>query len=151
MSTHLLGSTVLMGLVFGGMFYALSTLGVERSSEVADTGTVQPYASGAGGPRSVADSPRRLGAVFVVVALALGALSVGIVGGMGASEEVVSTLFTAAIALLGLLIVGFLFVGSYTMARQYGFGQAGSLATGLFVVGGAGILLVAVNLTAGLF
>jgi len=146
MSTHLLGSTILMGLVFAGIFYALSRLGVQRSAEVADTDAVQPYASGAGEAPRHDESPRRLGALFILFTLALGVISVGMVGGLGTGEGLVSTLFGVAVALLGLLIVGFLFGGTYTMARSHGLGKAHGIAAGLFIVGGAGILLVAVNL-----
>lgn len=149
MSTHLLGSTILMGLVFAGIFYALSKLGVQRSAEVADTDTVQPYASGPGERPRHDESPQRLGALFILVTLTLGALSVGMVQGVG-TEGLASSLFGVAVAVLGLLIVGFLFAGSYTMARSHGLGQAAAVAAGLIVTGGAGILLVAANLTMGI-
>jgi hypothetical protein len=149
MSTHLLGSTILMGLVFAGIFYALSKIGVQRSAEVADTDAVQPYASGPGERSAGVGSPQRLGAVFVVVTLALGVISVALVGGLGAGEGLAASLLGAAVGLLGLLVVGFLFGGTYSMARSHGMGQAHGVAAGLLVTGGAGILLVAANLVVG--
>ncbi len=149
MSTHLLGSTILMGLLFAGIFYALSKLGVQRSAEVADTDAVQPYATGPGERPSSDTSPQRLGALFVLVTLVLGAISIAIVGGMGTAESLAPSLLGAAVGLLGLLVVGFLFAGSYAMARSHGLGRAHGVAAGLFVAGGAGILVVAINLTTG--
>jgi hypothetical protein len=149
MSTHLLGSTVVMGLVFAAIFYALSTVGVTRSAEVADADAVQPYASDPG-ERGGFGSPRRLGALFVAGTLALGVISVALVGGFGAGEAIAPSLFGVAAGLLGLLVVGSLFGGAYTMARSHGMGQAHGVAAGLLVTGGACILLVAVNLTVGI-
>jgi hypothetical protein len=145
MSTHLLGSTVVMGLVFAGIFYALSTLGVQRSAEVADTDAVRPYASGPGERSGDAGATQRLGAMFVAFTLALGVISVALVGGMGAGEGLGPSLLGAAVGLLGLLVVGVLFGGTYSMARSHGLGQAHGVAAGLLVAGGAGIILVAAN------
>lgn len=152
MSTHLIGSTILMGLVFAAIFYALSKIGVQRSAEVADTDAVQPYATGPGErPGEEEWSPQRLGALFLVVTLALGAISVGIVGGLGTAEGLAPSLLGAAFGVIGLLLIGFIFGGSYAMARSHGLGQAHSVAAGLFVAGGAGILVVAINLVTGAF
>jgi len=151
MSTHLLGSTVLMGLVFAGIFYALSTFGVQRSAEVADTDAVQPYASGSGDGQGDIESPGRLGAGFLLLTLALGVISVGLVGGMGTAEKLAPSLFGAAVAVLGLLLFGVLFGGTYSMARSHGLGHAHGVAAGLFVLGGAGILLVVANLITDVF
>jgi len=146
MSTHLLGSTVLMGLVFGAIFFALSRIGVSAGTDATEEGAIQPYTGPAGELGGTEESPMQLGAAFLAVTLVLGALSVAAVGGMGTSEEVVPSLFGAIVGLLGLLLVGFLFSGSYVMARQHGLGQAHGIAVGLFLVGGAGVLLIAVNL-----
>ena len=150
MSTHLLGSTVLMGLVFGAIFFALSRIGVTVGTDGAEEGALQPYTGTAGAVEGGDESPMQLGAAFLGVALVLGALSVAAVGGMGASESALPGLFGAIVALLGLLLVGFLFAGSYVMTRNHGLGRAHGIAAGLFLVGGAGILLVAVRLV-GLF
>jgi len=152
MSTQLIGSTILMGLVFAAIFYALSKIGVQRSAEVADTDAVQPYATGPGErPSRQEVSPQRLGALFMLVTLALAAISIGIVGGLGTAERLAPSLLGAAFGLLGLLIVGFIFGGSYAMARSHGLGQAHSVAAGLFVAGSAGILVVAIKLVTGAF
>ena len=149
MSTHLLGSTVLMGLVFAAIFYSLSRIGVTRAGGGAEDGTIQPYSGTSGTVASSAESPGRLGAVFLAVTLALGGLSVAVVGGMGASESLVPSLFAAIVALFGLLLVGFLFAGAYVMSRQHGLGQAHGVAAGLFLVGVVGILVIAANLAFG--
>ena len=148
MSTHLLGSTVLMGLVFAAIFYSLSRIGVTRAGGGAEDGTIQPY-SGTSGTVASSASPGRLGAMFLAVTLALGGLSVAVVGGMGASESLVPSLFAAIVALFGLLLVGFLFAGTYVMSRQHGLGQAHGVAAGLFLVGVVGILVIAANLAFG--
>ncbi|WP_254838126.1 hypothetical protein [Natronomonas marina] len=147
MSTHLLGSTVLMGLVFGAIFLALSRIGIAESTDGGEEG-IEPYTGVTGTAES--ESPMRLGAVFLAIALLVGALSVGVVGGMGTSESLAPSLFGAIVGLFGLLLVGFLFAGSYVLARQHGLGQAHGVATGLFLVGGAGILLIAANLMFGI-
>ena len=148
MSTHLLGSTVLMGLVFAAIFYSLSRIGVTQAGGAED-GTIQPYSGTSGTVASSTASPGRLGAVFLAVTLALGGLSVAVVGGMGASESLVPSLFAAIVALFGLLLVGFLFAGTYVMSRQHGLGQAHGIAAGLFLVGVVGVLLIAANLAFG--
>ena len=147
MSTHLLGSTVLMGLVFGAIFYSLSRIGVSRAEGSTEDGAIQPYAgTSPGAVASSAESPGRLGAVFLAVTLVLGGLSVAAVGGMGTSENLVPGLFAAIVGLFGVLLVGFLFAGTYVMSRQHGLGRAHGIAAGLFLVGIVGVLLIAANL-----
>jgi hypothetical protein len=142
MSTHLFASTVLMVLVLAGTYLGIARLDRRQRSEATDLPARRSGAA-AGRVAKAADDPAELGAGFVVVALLVGALSVAAMGG---STIPLPGTFGLIVGLLGVLLVGFLFLGSYVVVRQHGLGQAQGIAVGLFGVGGVGILLVAANL-----
>lgn len=143
MSTHLFGSTVLMALLLMAIFVGLARLGRRQRQGQGSGGLPAKRDETAMGRVSEsADNPATLGAIFVVVVLAAGATTVGAVGGAGGLPNA----FAAVTALLGLLVTGFLFLGTYVVVRQHGLGRAQGLAAGLFGVGGVGVLVIAANL-----
>ena len=145
MSTHLFGSTVLMALVVAAIFVGIAR--VDKRQRVETEGLPATRSERAMGQATrTADSPARLGALFVVGALFVGVLTLAAVGGAPVS---LPNAFALTVAMVGLLLVGFLFLGSYAVVRQHGLGHAQGVAAGLLLVGGAGILLVAANLVFG--
>lgn len=145
MSTHLIGSTILMVVVLGAIFLGIARLGTRRHTESAELPARRSDAA-VGRLAKTADDPAELGAVFVVLTLAVGAVSLAAVGGVSGS---LPGAFAAIVGLIGLLLVGFLFLGTYVVVRQHGLGRAQGVAAGLFGVGGVGILLIAANLVFG--
>lgn len=146
MSTHLIGSTVLMVLVLGAIYLGIARIDKRQRTETAELPATRSEVVG-GRLSQTADDPAELGAIFAVLVLVLGAMTLGVVGGPTA---MLPNPFALVVALMGLLLTGFLFLGTYVVVRQYGLGPAQGLAAGLFLLGGAGILLVAANLVFGI-
>jgi hypothetical protein len=92
------------------------------------------------------DTPAGLGAIFVVLTVTAGLLALTAVGG---PADLLPSAFALIVGMLALLLVGFLFAGTYVVVRQHGLGPAQGLVVGLLGVGSAGILLVAANLVFG--
>lgn len=147
MSTHLIGSTVLMALLVAGIFVGVTRIG-RRHRERQGTGGVPARREGTRADRvsRTVDTPAGLGTIFVVLMLAAGLLTVAAVGGPVGD---LPNAFAMVTALLGLLVTGFLFLGTYVVVRQHGLGPAQGVAAALFGVGGVGILVVAANLVFG--
>lgn len=145
MSTHLIGSTVLMALVLGAIYIGLARIDRRQQTESAELPARRSDAA-VGRLSETADDPAELGAIFVVLALAVGGASLAAVGG---SSGTLPSGIGAIVGLIGLLLVGFLFLGTYVVVRQHGLGRAQGVAAGLFGVGGVGVLVVAANLVFG--
>jgi hypothetical protein len=146
MSTHLLASTVLMAVLILALFVTARRL--RTSTPPAPTGGEKPVSSGER-LASRLDSPAGQGAMFVALAFAAGALAVASVGGMDGLAALVPNVFVLLIVFLGLMLTGFLFLGSYVTVRQHGFGTAQGLVAGLFVTGIVFVLLVTADLAFG--
>lgn len=144
MSAHLFGSTVLMALLVVAIFVGVTRVGRRhrRRQESAELPAKRDETAARRVSRTL-DTPAGLGAVFVVLVLVAGLSTVAAVGGPLGSLPNAFALITA---FLGLLVTGFLFLGTYVVVRQHGLGQAQGLAAGLFGVGGVGILVIAANL-----
>lgn len=145
MSTHLLASTVLMAVVLGAIYLGIARLG-DRQRNATGGLPARRSEQAAGRVSAAADDPIELGAVFVVLVLAAGVLTLAAVGALPAS---LPGGFAVVVALMGLLLTGFLFLGTYVVVREHGLGTAQGVAAGLFGVGGLGILLVVGNLVFG--
>lgn len=145
MSTHLLASTVLMVLVLAGTYLGIARIGRRQRTASTDLPARRSDAAADRLARA-SQSPAELGAVFVAVALLVGAVAVAAMGGSTVS---LPGAFGLIVGLIGLLLTGFLFLGTYVVVRQHGLGRAQGFAAGLFGVGGVGILLVAANLVFG--
>lgn len=146
MSTHLIASTVLMGLVLGAVYLGIARLDSRERGQTAAALPATRSEATAGRLSETADDPAELGAIFVVLVLAVGAVTLVSVGG---APELLPAAFGIVVALLGLLVTGFLFLGTYVVVRQHGLGRAQGVAAGLFGVGGVGILVVSANLVFG--
>lgn len=142
MSTHLIVSTALMVVVLGAIYLGIARLG-ERQRSATSGLPARRSETAAGRVSRRADDPAGLGAAFVVIVFALGALTLAAVGALPGG---LPSAFGLVVGLLGLVVTGFLFLGTYVVVRQHGLGAAQGVAAGLFGVGGLGILLVAANL-----
>ena len=146
MSTHLIASTVLMGLVLGVIYLGIARLDRRERQETAATLPATRSEATVGRLSKTADDPAELGAIFVLLVLAVGAVTLASVGG---APDLLPGASGIVVVLLGLLVTGFLFLGSYVVVRQHGLGRAQGVAVGLFGVGSVGILVVAANLVFG--
>jgi hypothetical protein len=146
MSTHLLASTVLMAVLILALFVTAGRL--RTSTPPAPTGGEKPVSS-VERLASQLNTPAGLGAMFVTLAFAAGALAVASVGGMGGLAALVPNVFVLLIGFLGLMLTGFLVLGSYVVVREHGFGTAQGLVAGIFIAGLVFVLLVAANLALG--
>lgn len=147
MTTHLLGSTILMGLLFVLVLLTASRLSARSEPAEASSGELVPLDQRVS---STVDSPAGLGAIFVVLTLTLGVLTLVAIGGFESMTVTIPNVFVLVSGFIGLLLLGFLFLGSYVVVREHGFGPAQGIAAGLFGLGGALILLIAANLVFGL-
>ena len=142
MSTHLILSTSLMVVVLAATYFGIARLGDRQRG--GDSGLpARRSESVAGRVSRRKDDPAGLGAAFVVIVLALGALTLAAVGAIPGG---LPSAFALVVGFLGLLLTGFLFLGTYVVVREHGLGTAQGVAAGLFGVGSLGILLVAANL-----
>lgn len=146
MSTHLIASTVLMGLVLGAIYLGIARLDRRERQQTSAALPATRSEAPAGRLSRTADDPAELGAIFVVLVLAVGAVTLVSVGG---APELLPGAFSIVVGFLGLLLTGFLFLGTYVVVRQHGLGTAQGVAAGLFGVGSVGILVVAANLVFG--
>lgn len=143
MSTHLIASTVMMALVLGVIYLGIARLDRRERQQTSTSLPATRSGAPAGRLSRTADDPAELGAIFVVLVLAVGAVTLASVGG---APDLLPGAFGIVVALLGLLLTGFLFLGTYVVVRQHGLGQAQGVAAGLFGVGSVGVLVVAANL-----
>lgn len=141
-------STVLMGLLVVATAIAVARLGIRREPPTKEAGG--RYEATVDSLRSLAQSPTVWAVVFVGCALAVGLLPALAVGRFGISESLGATFFNVVYGIVGLLMVGFVFVSSYAGTRQRGFGNAQGVVVGSFSVGLLFVLLVAVRLVVGL-
>lgn len=142
MSTHLIGSTVLMALLVVTIFAGVSRIGQREKRDTAALPVKQADTPG-GRVSRAADSPAGLGTIFLVLTLVLGATTLAAIG---PASGMLPNAFAIVMGIVGLLLAGFLFLGTYAVVREYGLGAAHGVAAGLIGLGGAGILLVAANL-----
>lgn len=140
-------STVLMGLLVVATAIAVARLGIRREPPASESG--DRYEATVDGLRSIAQSPALWAIVFVGCALAVGLLPVLAVGRFGISESLGATFFNVVYAIIGLLIVGFVFLSAYAGTRQRGLGNAQGVVVGSLAVGMIFLLLVAVQLVVG--
>lgn len=147
MVTQAIVSAVVMGLLVAAVFVAVSRLNtVSRASSGAAKS--DRYRPGREPAEGLSEKPGVLGLVFVVVALLAGVVTLGAVGGLPFSLGV--NAFGLVMALLGLVVAAFLFLGPYAVVRQNGFGNALGVAAGIGGLGVAFLLLILVQLVVGI-
>lgn len=137
-------STVLMGLLVVATAIAVARLGIRREPPTREAG--DRYEATVGRLRSFAQSPAVWAIVFVGCALAVGLLPILAVGRFGISESLGATFFNIVYAIVGLLILGFVFISSYAGTRQRGLGNAQGVVVGSLSVGLLLVLVIAVRL-----
>lgn len=142
MVTQALVSTVIMGLLVAAVAVGLSRASQGREGRAAS----DPYAEATDRLSSVGDDPAVLGAVFIVVALAAGLVTLATLGVFDLPEGMAGSLFGATLAVIGLVVAAFLFLGPYVLVREHGLGNALGIAAGVVGLGFAFLLLVATNL-----
>lgn len=95
------------------------------------------------------DSPAVLGGVFALLAVLIALATVASVGAFGVSDALASRVVGGVVALIGVVLAAFLFLGPYALTRQHGLGNAHATAAGLASIGLAFLLVVAAQLMAG--
>lgn len=140
-------STVLMGLLVVVTAIAVARLGIRREPPTRETG--DRYEAAVNRLNSLAKSPAVWTVTFIAVALAVGLLPILAVGRFGVSEALGATFFNVVYAIIGLLIVGFVFLSAYAGTRQRGLGNAQGVVVGSLAVGMLFLLLVALQLVVG--
>jgi hypothetical protein len=144
MVTQAFVSAVVMGLLVVGVFAAATRLNAAASTTTEGT-KIQWY--GATSRASVSERPDMLGFGFVVVALLAGVITLGAVGGLPMLSG--SNPFGLIMAMLGVLIAGFLFLGPYTVVRQNDLSHALGVAAGIAGLGFAFLVLIIAQLAYG--
>lgn len=98
--------------------------------------------------RTVANNPNVWTLTFVVLTAVLTIAGIMFVGGFGIPEEMFGMIQPIIFGFLGLLIAGYLILGTWVVARRRGHPFAHALAETLSVVGLLIILLIAARLIA---
>lgn len=139
MVTVTLASTVVMGLLAVAIVVAASRYATapERPDDRLG-GTARLSAS--------LDDPSVLGGIFVVLALIVAVVTLGAVGALGVPSSLATASFTGVIAVLGLLLAGFLFLGPFVVTRNHGLGDALATVAGVTMIGFALLAVVAARL-----
>jgi hypothetical protein len=146
MVTQAYASTAIMGLLVLAIAVGLSRAANRRTRpEDAE----DPDDTAAKRLSAASENPAVLGAVFLLVALLAGLVTVAAVGGFGLPEGTAVSLFSATLAVLGLVVAAFLFLGPYVVTRQHGLGNAHGVAAGITGLGFAFLALVAAQLLIG--
>lgn len=146
MVSSALVSTVLMGVLLVVAFVAVARLGRKVQHDELTGDADDRYDAMVIRGRAVANHPATWTIAFIGLALIAGLVAVLAVGGFGMAEEAIPGLFGAVVAIMGLLIAGFLFLGPYFAVRQRGLGNAHGVAAGVGVVGLGFLLLVSAQL-----
>lgn len=138
----LLASTVLMGVLTAGLvMLAANGRQWRRYSPTALPATRD-------GGASMSERPGMLALGFIAIVFVVGGTVVLLAGGlstMGTPTPSID-LAMAVSGLLGLLIAGYVVVGSYSTVRSHGAGSAQALMVGLWALGLLFVLAVAVKL-----
>lgn len=145
MVTQAFVSAIVMGLLVVGVFAAATRLNAAASTTTEGT-KIQWYGA-TSGRTSVSERPDMLGLGFVIVALLAGVITLGAVGGLPMLSG--SNPFGLIMAMLGLLVAAFLFLGPYTVVRQNDLGHALGVAAGIAGLGFAFLVLIIAQLAYG--
>ena len=133
-----------MGLLLVAVFVGVSRYGSQRTH--GDAADVDRYDEVVARLGEIARNPAVWTVVFVLAALGAGAIATAAVGGFDVPEEALAAFFGAALAVMGLLFAGFLFLAPYFATRNRGLGHAHGVVVGTLTVSSAIILLIATNL-----
>lgn len=141
-------STFLMGLAVVAVFLAVTRIGTKREPPRAvpeERSRVETWAHSA---ESIARSPAVWTVTFVVLAVGMGLAAIAAVGDLGLPESVVGPLLGVVGGIIGLLLAGFVFYGTYSATRARGLGNAHGIAAGTLMLGLVLLLVIAARLVA---
>ena len=148
MTSLTLLSTGLMGLLVVATFIAIAEIGGQRTAPAGDE-SGGSYEAIVASLSEVVRTPVVWAISFVGITLLIGGSILLGVGGFGVPEGMASTLVTLAYLLVGLLLVGFVFLGAYFATRSRGLGNAHGVAAGTLATGAAFLVLVTAQLLVG--
>ena len=148
MTSLTLLSTGLMGLLVVATFVAVAEIGAKRAApgRDGDGGSYEAIVETLG---EIVRTPVVWAVSFVGVTLLVGGSILLGVGSFGIPEGLAGTLVSVAYLLVGLLVVGFVFLGAYFATRSRGLGNAHGVAAGTLATGAAFLVLVTVQLLVG--
>lgn len=141
MVTQTLASTVVMGLLVAAIVVAASryaTAPDRADSDERESPTDRHSAS--------LDDPSFLGGIFVVLALLLAVVTLGSVGALGVPASMTTVFVGGVVAVIGLLLVAFLFLGPFVVTRNHGLGDALATVAGVVMLGFALLAVIAARL-----
>lgn len=141
MVTETLVSTVVMGLLVATVVVAAS-----RYATAPDRADADERRSRSDRLAASLDDPAFLGAIFAGLALLVAIVTLGSVGAMGVPGSIAVTLFTGVLAVIGLLLAVFLFLGPFLVTRHHGLGNAHATVAGITMIGLALLAVIAVRL-----
>lgn len=141
-------STAVMGLLVVATFAAVARIGGQRVAPSADEPDDR-YAAVTDALSEIVRTPAVWSIAFVAIALGVGSVAILAVGNFGFTEGLSGSLLSVAYAAVGLLVTGFVFLGTYFGARGRGLGNAHGVAAGSFAAGLVFLVLIAVQLLVG--
>jgi hypothetical protein len=137
-----------MGLLVVATFIAIADIGGKRTAPGRDEERGQ-YEAVVASLSEVVRTPVVWAISFVGITVLIGGSILLGVGSFGISEGLAGTLLNLAYLLVGLLVVGFVFLGAYFATRSRGLGNAHGVAAGTLATGAAFLVLVTVQLVVG--
>jgi hypothetical protein len=148
MTSLTLLSTGLMGLLVVATFLAVAEIGAKRVAPGREEsgGSYEAIVERLG---EVARTPVVWAVSFVGITVLVGGSILLGVGSFGIPEGLAGTLVNVAYLAVGLLLVGFVFLGAYFATRSRGLGNAHGVAAGSLATGAAFLVLVTVQLIFG--
>lgn len=138
-----LASTVVMGLLAVAIVVAASRYATAPERPDDRLGSAARLSASL-------DDPSVLGGIFVVLALLVAGVTLGAVGALGVPSSLATAFFTGVVAVIGLLLAGFLFLGPFAVTRSHGLGDALATVAGVTMIGFALLAVIAARLL-GLF
>ncbi|RLM70913.1 hypothetical protein DVK05_03850 [Halorubrum sp. Atlit-8R] len=137
-----------MGLLVVATFVAVAEIGAKRVAPGRDE-TGGRYEAVVETLGDVARTPVVWAVSFVGITVLVGGSILLGVGSFGIPEGLAGTLVNVAFLAVGLLLVGFVFLGAYFATRSRGLGNAHGVAAGTLATGAAFLVLVTVQLVVG--
>lgn len=141
MVTQTLASTVVMGLLVATIVVAAT-----RYATAPDRADADERADPTDRLSASLDDPSFLGGIFAVLALVVAVVTLGAVGALGVPASMATTFFGGVIAVIGLLLATFLFLGPYLVTRHHGLGNAHATVAGIITIGFVLLAVIAARL-----
>lgn len=143
-------STLLMGFIVATVFVAVAKIGAKREPPNAQPGERNTIDTLAARTNALLRNPTAWTVGFVVVALGVSFAAIAAVGDLGLPERIVGPLLGVVGAVIGILLAGFVFIGTYSSIRARGVGNAQGIAAGSLAVGLLFLFVIVLQLIVGL-